>query len=627
MTRNLCVRSIVFGGALSLCACGGQIDGGGNESDTGTNAEDIIGGTPVTTDPIGTAIVPSPCGCTGTILHSRWLLTAGHCVATDCSIGGPSAAPSSVSTRLLNGSNTPTGLALWRHPSFDVALVRLNAAPLNANGQTVSNRLYPGNVVALAHNTLFTQGWGNNAITACSPIFQGTGFGTLRSANIFISNVDSTGFFNTIPTGGQIEWTGDSGSSLYQPVNGFFRPIGVESTGNCTVTPLAVTSIGHVRGDFFRAWAQGIIGTAPAAGTPAGYERSDGISSIAYPHFETNRIRELALVSSQWSLGDLNSAAGSTVLATSEVSAYVRSDGASAVVFRGNDQHVRELALGPIGGGWSAAMLTDCGGGLCTPSTLVAGGSRPAAYVRSDRVSAVVYRSMDNHIRELSRNDNGSWSKADLTAITGAPAAAGDPIGYVRADGINAVTYKSTSGRVIEIALAGGSQWSAGDLSGVVGATDSGRLVSFGPRPYTRPDGVTAVIYVDATKRIQELSLVNGSWGINSFSGFTGTTTNVAVPYVRGDGIAAVVYINTDSRIREAALQPTGWTVTDLTAATGAPTPLNPVNGVGSILNGYVRGDNVTTVVYQTPARHVIELSRAGGTWNVHDLTNVVGGI
>jgi len=44
-------------------------------------------------------------------------------------------------------------------------------------------------------------------------------------------------------------------------------------------------------------------------------------------------------------------------------------------------------------------------------------------------------------------------------------------------------------------------------------------------------------------------------------------------------------------------------------------------------LDGYVRSDGVTTVVYQAANNHIIEISRVGTTWTYKDVTNVVGAL
>jgi hypothetical protein len=62
----------------------------------------------------------------------------------------------------------------------------------------------------------------------------------------------------------------------------------------------------------------------------------------------------------------------------------------------------------------------------------------------------VVYRGVDNDIHELYWQ-NGAWSVNDLTATTGAPAAAGDPNGYVfDAQEQMHVIYPSADGHIDE---------------------------------------------------------------------------------------------------------------------------------------------------------------------------------
>jgi hypothetical protein len=161
-------------------------------------------------------------------------------------------------------------------------------------------------------------------------------------------------------------------------------------------------------------------------------------------------------------------------------------------------------------------------------------------------------------------------------------------------------------------------------LSAIVGATDAGRLVGFGPRPFSRPNQTSSIAYVDANKRIQVLTLNNGAWSIADLSANTGTTTNVVVPYIRSDDVGAYLYINTDGHIREHVVPL--LLDADITAQSGAPAPLNPFNGIGSVLNAYVRADRLTTVVYQATNNHIIELARTGaGTWVWNDITNAVG--
>jgi hypothetical protein len=86
----------------------------------------------------------------------------------------------------------------------------------------------------------------------------------------------------------------------------------------------------------------------------------------------------------------------------------------------------------------------------------------PSAYARSDGVNAVVYRGAGDHVFELYLVGT-TWKTGDLTDITKAPAAASDPSPYARADGVSSVEYRSEDGHVRELWLKG-TTWSFGDL-------------------------------------------------------------------------------------------------------------------------------------------------------------------
>ena len=63
------------------------------------------------------------------------------------------------------------------------------------------------------------------------------------------------------------------------------------------------------------------------------------------------------------------------------------------------------------------------------------------------------YRGTDNDIHELGWDTSG-WQTNDLTAATGAIAAAGDPAGYVfAAQGTQHVVYRGTDNHVRELWL------------------------------------------------------------------------------------------------------------------------------------------------------------------------------
>ena len=271
--------------ALGAGACGSTDDPGARRDHLTTSSDEIIGGTPVSTDAIGTVEISSPqtSYCSGTMLTPTWLLTAHHCVTIGAlRTGGTAVNPTILQAHLKGGPNFPNAVQIVRHPTLDVALVRLSQPPTDATGKVFTNRLYRGSSAGLVAQTLSTQAWGSNAITQCTPPSSGSGQQVLRSANLQIAELTGSEY-KVIPTAGQINWLGDSGSSLYRTVGGLQRPTGVTSWCNCTQTPsLAVTDCRHVGADFFRDWANGVIGNAPSLSSIPGYDRSDGVNAVVY---------------------------------------------------------------------------------------------------------------------------------------------------------------------------------------------------------------------------------------------------------------------------------------------------------------------------------------------------------
>src|SRR5262249_40367394 len=136
-------------------------------------------------------------------------------------------------------------------------------------------------------------------------------------------------------------------------------------------------------------------GAIQAQGDPAGYRRSDFVSSVVYRGFD-GHIHELWSVVGPpfWHVADLSAAVGSWPPdAAGDPAAYVRVDGANSVVYRGIDSFIHELFLPSQGKAWQSGDLGEVG----TPLAV----GVPAAYVRSDNVNAVLYRGADNHIYEF----------------------------------------------------------------------------------------------------------------------------------------------------------------------------------------------------------------------------------
>jgi hypothetical protein len=217
-------------------------------------------------------------------------------------------------------------------------------------------------------------------------------------------------------------------------------------------------------GSWFANDLAAVTGAPATASDPVGYVRSDTASAVVYRSSD-DHIRELVLpMGNFWSAFDMT-ALFSLPLAAGQPRPYTRPDGVSAVLFRGkNDNHIYELRL--TGGTW---ILTD----LTVATNSSASLSDPFGYVRADGVAAVVFKtSGDFHIRELSLS-GGTWTKADLTAAAGAPAANGVGMSaYVRSDRFSAVVYRTSDNRLHELRRAiDGTTWTETDLTTAVGGT------------------------------------------------------------------------------------------------------------------------------------------------------------
>jgi hypothetical protein len=332
-------------------------------------------------------------------------------------------------------------------------------------------------------------------------------------------------------------------------------------------------------------------------------------------------IHEIALQGT-WRHQDLTAATGApTAHSRARPMAYRRSDGVSMVVYRGADSHIYAIYLGIVSDGtgwqeaWQWADLSDITG---SP----AAASDPAGYVRSDEVSTVVYAGSDGHIHDLRLE--GSWIWSDLTTISGAPTAytatVGSPIpvGYARGDEINAIVYRAASdAHIYELRLEGGWQWA--DLTSLSGAPDPSSLHA----AYVRSDGLSTINYMTSNGHVHEMWLdVGWNWADLTSMATAPAAGSTSRPfgYVRSDGINTVVYAATtplDGHVHELRLDP-GWVSYDLTSV-GAGFGYEPV--------GYVRADGISAVVYKGGgfAGHIHEIRLERDGWHAADLTDLAG--
>jgi hypothetical protein len=350
-------------------------------------------------------------------------------------------------------------------------------------------------------------------------------------------------------------------------------------------------------------------------GHVASFARSDLKSTVAYEN-PSSDVATLTLSPTSWHFDNLTVDTGAPG-PVSEVAAYVRSDnGTNAIVYRSADGHIHELSLLEGASTWQAGDLSSL-----TGATAAVG--NPAAYVRSDGTNAVVYRGSDGHIHEISLEVGANiWTVNDLTSAASAPAASGDPVGFVRHDTVNAVVYQAaSSGHIYELTLPlAGLAWGFDDLTAITGAP-----AEAGPaRAYVRSDNYSSIVYRATDNDIHEIYLAPGSstsWSTGDITATAGApaASGDPAPYVRSDNTNSVVYSGSDGDVHELALPQGGaWSVYDLTALTGAPSVK------GGVI-GYVRADSVNAVNFQGSNNHIYELALSGN-WSVNDLTAIAGG-
>jgi hypothetical protein len=122
-----------------------------------------------------------------------------------------------------------------------------------------------------------------------------------------------------------------------------------------------------------------------------GYVRTDGVNAIVYRGTDEH-IYELTLVNGQFDeLNDLSAITGAAP-AQGFVYGYNRGDGISTVIYQGPDFHIHELAL-EGGTTWTHYDLTAVTGSKP--------GFQPIGYVRSDGATAIVYYDTDGQVRQL----------------------------------------------------------------------------------------------------------------------------------------------------------------------------------------------------------------------------------
>jgi Astacin (Peptidase family M12A) len=143
---------------------------------------------------------------------------------------------------------------------------------------------------------------------------------------------------------------------------------------------------------------------------PFGYYTSLYDAARVIYRGQDEHIHELWLTqnSGGWQHADLSAMASAPAAASEPYGYHTPLYDAARVIYRGHDDHIHELWLTQNSGGWQHADLTNLGG-LPMPGT-------PFGYFSEfDSTARVVYRGYDDHIRELSLSAAHPWMHEDLT--------------------------------------------------------------------------------------------------------------------------------------------------------------------------------------------------------------------
>lgn len=271
--------------------------------------------------------------------------------------------------------------------------------------------------------------------------------------------------------------------------------------------------------------------------------------------------------------------------ATSNPRSFLDADNTQVVVFvtNGHVTAIEHTASGPV--------VTD----LTAAAGAVPCASEVSGYLRSDEAIAIVYRGTDKHVHELSKERRSSWRDTDLTADAGSGVVSdADPHAYVRSDGVDVVVFRK-DGHINQMERVMRA-WRSRDLT-VESFAYLGAPVVGNPMGYRRTDQNNAIVYRDSTGRVREITLYSGLVADHDLFEQSQTETIPAVGdpwgYISSSNTNSVIYVGTDGAVHEVLLTlpaaGTGWTSSVLPSANGAGRP-----------SGQVDADGRRVVVYRT---------------------------
>jgi Bacterial Ig domain/FG-GAP-like repeat len=259
--------------------------------------------------------------------------------------------------------------------------------------------------------------------------------------------------------------------------------------------------------------------------------------------------------------------------------AYIKTDGTDAIVVRSDDQHLLEISNG---------LAQDITERSFAPTRIA---SEPWGFARSDDFNSIIYRGTDNHVYEIF----SAWFSprihyGDLTFYATGTDAIGNPTGYVKGDGTNAMVHRGIDNHLHEIELFEGRYWRSNDLT--LGSGFRSTLAG-DPVAYVPPAGIAAVVFRATDGHIHEIRLENSVWVDSNISIASGELVSaVADPsvFVRSDGKISVLYVANDGQLHAlTSSDGRDWNREILPASNPVGTP-----------SGYTRWDGKSSIVYRS---------------------------
>jgi len=347
-------------------------------------------------------------------------------------------------------------------------------------------------------------------------------------------------------------------------------------------------------------------------GNPSAYVDRAGQDALVFVTADRHIVQVTRTSAGGTTTLDLTRASQATATAAADVWSYLRTDKAGAILYRGNDDHIHEIAQQRSS--WVDADFV--GLPVAPPPAPAHPTATVTAYIRSDLRNTLPYRSADNHLCEIASNFGDpqiAWLYADLTVVVGTPELGGNPMGYLRADGKDGVVYRSADGHLHELVSNFARYpppWIDTDLSEAAGTGFIG--LASDPWGFVRADGRNAVVYRGTDGALHEVSKAgSGAWTDQILPAIAPTGTPMA--FVRGNGRSAIVYRSTDTAAGSIHMLTFAGDWSDLSLDALDHPPSGPAdNPVGR-----VTAQGLDAVIYRNTAGELAEHRLdIGGSWS-----------